>query len=143
MEMSLGPLGIIVAASFDVDVMSGQIGPPPKYRFEVAVIKPSDQNSSEVWLIPEAHGGFRAQNVTVWDLIKGACYIRDQQLTGGPAWIKTDRYDITAKPAETEPEPIGSEISPVRFTSYMARHRSVCRRCSVIGSALCWDLRRG
>jgi uncharacterized protein (TIGR03435 family) len=94
------------------------------YKFEVAVIKPSNPRSSDVWLIPEPHGGFRAQNVVVWQLIKHAYYVRDQQLTGGPPWIKTDRYDIVAKPEKIELEPLEpSTTSPTRFTSHMTRHR--------------------
>jgi uncharacterized protein (TIGR03435 family) len=114
----------IAALPSVLGVPGAQIQPPlPAYKFEVAVIKPSDSHSAGVWLIPEPGGGFRAQNVVVRQLIKNAYYIRDQQLTGGPAWIKTDRYDITAKPEETEPAPLGTAMSPVRAASHMARHR--------------------
>jgi uncharacterized protein (TIGR03435 family) len=97
--------------------------PPPAYKFEVAVIKPSDPHSADVWLIPEPHGGFRSQNVVVWQLIKNAYYIRDQQLTGGPPWIRTDRYDITAKPEEIEMAPLGTATNPGGVASHMVRHR--------------------
>lgn len=113
-----------MALLFTPGVLGAQVqAPQPEYRFEVAAIKPSDPHSEGVWLIPQSHGGFRAQNVVVWQLIKSAYYIRDQQLTGGPAWIKTDRYDIIATPEEPEAAPTGTAMSPVKVASHMARHR--------------------
>ncbi len=92
-------------------------------RFGSAVIRPSPDASGEVWLIPQPNGGLRARNVTVWRLIQNAFYIRGQQLTGGPAWIRTDHYDITA-----EPEALGSErLEPMAASDSLgdglARHR--------------------
>ncbi len=91
----------------------------PPLKFETAVIKPSEAHSNGVWLIPEPDGSFRAQNAAVWQLIKIAYYIRDQQLTGGPAWLKTDRYDITAKPEEAELTTKGPALS----ADHLARNR--------------------
>jgi uncharacterized protein (TIGR03435 family) len=111
-----------LALSFVLCVLGAQtLPPPPAYKFEVAVIRPSRNDSPDVWLIPEAHG-WRGQNVVVWDLIKVAYYVRDQQLAGGPPWIKTDRYDITAKAEKMEAEP-PTPKSPLRaFMSYEAQN---------------------
>jgi uncharacterized protein (TIGR03435 family) len=95
----------------------------PVYRFEEAVIKPSKPGSIDVWMIPESYGGYRAQNVTVWRLITGAYYIRDQQLAGGPAWIRNDRYDIIAKPEKIEFDAVGLTSSASDFADFMSRNR--------------------
>jgi uncharacterized protein (TIGR03435 family) len=42
-------------------------------------------------------GGFRARNVTVRLLLRTAYRIQDSQLTGGPDWLDSDRFDIVAK----------------------------------------------
>jgi uncharacterized protein (TIGR03435 family) len=78
--------------------------PPPKPMaadanpaFEVATIKPAK---------PGAVGkGFRVQgrqfstiNTSVSDLITFAYGVQARQVTGGPPWLETDKFDITAKP---------------------------------------------
>jgi uncharacterized protein (TIGR03435 family) len=35
----------------------------------------------------------------VWNLIRQAYKLRDLQISGGPGWIKTDGFDIEARPA--------------------------------------------
>jgi bla regulator protein blaR1 len=65
--------------------------------FEVATIKPS---------APEAQGkGFLVRgrqlstmNTSLSDLIAFAYGVHARQITGGPAWLETEKYDLTAKP---------------------------------------------
>jgi uncharacterized protein (TIGR03435 family) len=65
--------------------------------FEVATIKPSK---------PDAQGrGFRVQgrhfstfNTSVSSLITFAYGIQAKQITGGPAWLETEKYDLGAQP---------------------------------------------
>jgi hypothetical protein len=79
--------------------------PPPPVRmaaeakpgFEVATIKPSDPNR------PGKLFTVRGQNVvtintTLSDLIKMAYDLHARQIVGGPAWIETEKFDVTAKP---------------------------------------------
>ncbi len=47
-------------------------------------------------------GGLNVENTPVRALITMAWGIRDFQLTGGPGWIGTDRYDVMAKPEKAE-----------------------------------------
>ena len=42
-------------------------------------------------------GRLTARNAVVWDLIRQAFGLRDSQMAGGPAWIKSDGFDIQAK----------------------------------------------
>ncbi|MFN7919414.1 MAG: TIGR03435 family protein [Bryobacteraceae bacterium] len=92
------------------------------HQFDSAVIKASDPTSSDVWLVPES-GGLRAQNVVVWQLIKAAYYVRDEQLVGGPAWVKSERYDILASPLEREALTLSGAMTPSQAGDYLARHR--------------------
>ncbi|MCC6539241.1 MAG: TIGR03435 family protein [Bryobacterales bacterium] len=91
-------------------------------NFEAAVITPSDPTSAEVWLVPEPDGGLRAQNVIAWQLIKNAYYIRNEQLEGGPAWVRSERYDIVARPAKSD---LASwkTASPAQAGSVLAQSR--------------------
>jgi uncharacterized protein (TIGR03435 family) len=65
--------------------------------FEVATIKPSR---------PEAQGhGFRVNgrdfstiNTSLSDLLTFAYGLHHHQITGGPAWIESEHYDLSAKP---------------------------------------------
>jgi uncharacterized protein (TIGR03435 family) len=70
-----------------------------KPQFEVATIKPSN---------PETQGrGFRVRgrefstiNTTLSSLITFAYGLHPKQIVGAPAWIDTDKFDITAQPDE-------------------------------------------
>jgi uncharacterized protein (TIGR03435 family) len=65
--------------------------------FEVATIKPSN---------PEIQGkgirvngvNFSTVNTSVVDLISFAYGVHARQISGGPAWFTSDRFDIAAKP---------------------------------------------
>jgi uncharacterized protein (TIGR03435 family) len=65
-------------------------------RFEVASVKPSnaDPGSSGVrtW-----HGRLEAKNVTLKRCIMGAYGVGPHQVFGGPDWLESDRFEITAK----------------------------------------------
>ena len=78
--------------------------PPPKPMaadakpgFEVATIKPSDPAR------PGKLFTVRGQevitiNTTVSDLITMAYSLHPRQITGGPGWFESDKFDITGKP---------------------------------------------
>ena len=64
--------------------------------FDVASVKPN--KSGDIGMAMQAlPGGFRANNVTVRLLLRTAYQIQDSQLTGGPDWLDSDRFDIVAK----------------------------------------------
>lgn len=70
---------------------------PAQERFEVASVKP---NKAPVTLISaniEPGGRFVAAQQSLRDLIGLAYRVRDAQIAGGPSWIGTDRFDVTAK----------------------------------------------
>jgi uncharacterized protein (TIGR03435 family) len=71
-----------------------------KPSFEVASIKPSDPNSRGQGLTVGRGGGntFNTLNLPLSELIKFAYGIHIRQLTGGPSWLESDKFDIVAKP---------------------------------------------
>lgn len=76
----------------------------PLPRFEVASIKPSAPDARPIYRRSMAGGVINQDNVTVEELMVNACHVQPYQISGGPAWIRTVRYDISAKP-EKQPEP--------------------------------------
>ena len=75
---------------------------PKPLGFEVASIRPSDPAGGRTALSLPGGESLTATNVTLRALISFAYDIRDPQLTGGPGWMATDRYDVTAKTAASE-----------------------------------------
>lgn len=70
-------------------------------EFEAASIKPSAPMGGGmvrmgVQMLPG--GRVSMSGVTMKTLIQQAYGVRDFQIVGGPAWMGSDRYDITAKP---------------------------------------------
>jgi bla regulator protein blaR1 len=93
---------------------------PAQLTFEVASIKPSPQNCGSGGPCPamirgEPGGGLRVAGVPLKFLIGFAYNVRDFQITGGPAWINTDRFDINAK-TESHDEADNLPADPSQLT---------------------------
>lgn len=84
--------GLALAAGFLVAQ-----SPSEPLQFEVASIKPSAGDERRVGFQIQPGGGFRAMGANVKLLIGFAYDVRDFQISGGPGWINSDRYDILAK----------------------------------------------
>jgi bla regulator protein blaR1 len=65
--------------------------------FEVVSVKLSDPGERGMQIGLSPGGLFTAKNVTVKALIEQAYDVRDFQISGGPGWLDTERYDIVAK----------------------------------------------
>lgn len=70
--------------------------------FEVASVRPSDPNTRGMRLSRTPGGGLLATGVTVRTLIQWAYDVGDTQLTGGPSWMRDERFDIRAKTEQAE-----------------------------------------
>jgi uncharacterized protein (TIGR03435 family) len=66
-------------------------------QFEVATIKPSAPGvgSSST---NSTNGFLQITNQTLRTIIQYAYNVRDFQISGGPGWMGSDRYDVAAKP---------------------------------------------
>jgi uncharacterized protein (TIGR03435 family) len=71
----------------------------PRPEFEVASIKLNKSGDLRAMILPPRGGRFTATNIPFQFLITLAYQIKDFQLTGAPAWLKSERYDIEAKAA--------------------------------------------
>ena len=68
----------------------------------MAAIKPADPDAHGSSMMTDNAGGLNVTNMSLRALITSAYGIRDFQLTGGPGWIRTERYDIIAKPERVD-----------------------------------------
>jgi uncharacterized protein (TIGR03435 family) len=66
-------------------------------QFEVASIKASTGENNGSSGINTGHGRLDANNVTLQRCIIGAWGVGPHQIFGGPAWLSTDRFEISAK----------------------------------------------
>jgi uncharacterized protein (TIGR03435 family) len=82
--------------------------PALRPEFEVASVK-RNISGSRPWLVPPVGGRFTATNVTLRQLI-GVGW--PQKVSGGPSWVVTDGYDVSA----VAPEP---NLSREDFSSMM------------------------
>jgi uncharacterized protein (TIGR03435 family) len=89
-----------------------QIQDPPRQSFEVASVKSNKSGETTSFLQPRPGGNFAVGNMTLRGLIMFAYGIQGFQLVGGPDWVATERFDITAKAAaDVPPTPLG-QTSP-------------------------------
>jgi len=70
---------------------------PAPLAFDAATIKPNLSGSGNS-STNSTNGLLRITNQTVRNIIQYAYDVRDFQLSGGPGWMGSDRYDVTAKP---------------------------------------------
>lgn len=76
------------------------IASSPQHAFDVATIKPSDAKNPPPESINVLPNRFQATGMTLKELIKVAWdlnYGANDQITGGPPWVSSTRYDLDAK----------------------------------------------
>lgn len=78
--------------------------------FEVASVKRNQSNEPFVRIGGGGPGTFSATNVPLRLLIRNAYQLQDFQIVGGPDWMTSDRFDITAKAAGAVPGTIGPGV---------------------------------
>ena len=97
---------LCVAALFLCTVpLRSQAGPDARLSFDVASIKPSspDDRGGRFITMQGAHQ-FVARNHTLKTLVMAAYNVPAVGVSGGPAWLDVDRYDISAAtPGESRP----------------------------------------
>ena len=67
-------------------------------RFEVASVKPVKAEGDRGGMEILAGGGLRMGGVTLENLIALAYEVRPEQVSGGPAWVRTVSYKVLGKP---------------------------------------------
>jgi hypothetical protein len=75
-----------------------QITAQTEPRFEVASIKPSPPDAGGTTVYNSTRERFAADSITTRTLIALAWDVRVFQVSGGPGWLDSQRYDVVAKP---------------------------------------------
>jgi uncharacterized protein (TIGR03435 family) len=79
--------------------------PQGELAFDVASVKPNVSGELRVTLQAMPGGRFIASNAPLRTLIREAYALQGSQLSGGPGWLDSDRFDIVAK-SERNPTPL-------------------------------------
>jgi len=98
-------LAAIVLAGAPRSRAQSQAGVAAPPAFEVASVKPNKSGDRAPWRFAGSRGGITATNVTLQFLITNAYDVRDHQISGGPSWLNSERYDIVAKGTVDNPTP--------------------------------------
>jgi uncharacterized protein (TIGR03435 family) len=131
-------LGATAVATVTVPIAVGMLNAPAVHaqsaartvwasaKFTVASIKPAAPNSGQFMfgVRPMPGGRISAVNVTLRMLIERAYGLQGFQLSGGPEWVDTVRYNIEAKPdapVENEWKEMLQDLLAGRF--HLAFHR--------------------
>lgn len=72
------------------------MAPDAKPTYEVATVKPSQPNERRLFQVDGLK--LRTSATTLADLMSFAFSVHSMQIVGGPAWIRSDRYDIVMQP---------------------------------------------
>ncbi len=74
--------------------------PASKPSFEVASVKPSTAGDNRVGIQIQPGGRYTVTNATLKMIIVSAYNVRDYQISDGPGWITTDRWNIEGQAEE-------------------------------------------
>jgi uncharacterized protein DUF3738 len=79
-----------------------QSAPVSRPQLEVASIKQNKSGDSGAFFSAYPGGRFLGRNVSIQRLMRLAYRVLDFQLSGAPAWLNTERYDIETKAAKDQ-----------------------------------------
>lgn len=96
-------LGLFTLAAIGMLPFSGRLYGQSPPQFDVAVIRQNPAGAGAGTSFNLFEGGrLKITNEPVKLLIRAAFQLQNAQITGGPAWLETDRYDIEAKTGQSE-----------------------------------------
>jgi uncharacterized protein (TIGR03435 family) len=98
MTIASRTLGCILALA------AAAVGQPAKQTFEAADVHTSTSTSDDFGFL--ANGRVEVRGVTMLRLIASAYSVPTARISGGPSWLDTDRFDITAKAASSSASPM-------------------------------------
>ena len=99
----LGATVIVASISAEATAQVPTAPPgPQRPSFEVASVRVHDPNDNKDTdnFQPYPGGRFTASICSLWMLIHYAFQVQPYQIAGTPSWIKSEHYDVDAKPAE-------------------------------------------
>lgn len=94
--------GLGMGAAACLVVVNGQT-PPRPHAFDVASIKENVSGSDNASVRAQPGGRVSVSNNSLRSIIRNAYSVQNHQIVGGPDWVSTVRWDITAKAPEDAP----------------------------------------
>ena len=89
--------GLLLSAGLPNVALGSEQAPAAPLVFEAATVKPNTSGSGAS-STNSTNGLLRITNQTLQNMIQYAFNVRDFQVSGGPGWMRSERYDVTAKP---------------------------------------------
>jgi uncharacterized protein (TIGR03435 family) len=90
--------GVVVLALMACAAFAQSAPPRPSFdEFEVASVKPSPPDAAGRWIRMASTNEFSAKNHALQTLIAAAYNLNPRAISGGPAWVSSNRYDIVAR----------------------------------------------
>jgi len=87
---------------------------PNFIEFDVASIKPTPPGAGGRWIRMQSTHEFAAKNHALKTLVAAAYNLNPRAISGGPAWVDSDRFDIVAKaPSAVRPN-LDEQMSMLR-----------------------------
>lgn len=90
------PIGIGVWTAPPSLAQSATPAAAPAPQFEVASVKPAAPDQRGMFIRPGPNGGINISNMPLKEMITLAWQIQPFQVSGGPSWIESQRWDIIA-----------------------------------------------
>jgi uncharacterized protein (TIGR03435 family) len=100
----LAPRVTLKAEPISQALAQPDVRPTGRLSFDAASIKPSRELRPRVVVLG---GGYTATGMSLRDLMRAVFLVHPTQLTGGPNWIDSARFDITAR---TQSPPPGNVV---------------------------------
>jgi uncharacterized protein (TIGR03435 family) len=114
----LGPVVFGLVKIPQASAQEQQSASAPRLSFEVATVKPNRASDNKRMMMISP-GKLSAVGMPLKELIRFAYDIKsDAQLTGGPSWINSDRFDIEAKEDEAHAQ-ASSKLLPPEMSKQM------------------------
>ena len=136
----VGPivLGIVNSPPVRAQVKTGGSA---SLSFEASLIKPAkpDPYNRGFRIVPG--GGINLSGTTLKELIAFAYNVHDSQISGGPSWISSEKYDIVAQPVPSEAPADVREMSEDQRMQSLDRVRQRVR--SLLAERFQLTVRRG
>lgn len=85
--------------------------------FEVASVKQNKSGTGFIRIQMQPGGRFVAENMPLAELLRFAYAVQPFQIEGGPGWMRSDRFDVTAKAEQAAGATPGApgQIGPVQL----------------------------
>jgi uncharacterized protein (TIGR03435 family) len=105
---------------------------PAATAFEVASVKRNKSGDGFITMGMQPGGRLTMMNVPVRQLIVRAYQVQPYQVLGGPSWITSDRFDITAKaPGDASPQQMNAMLEALLADRFKLKVRRETRQSDV------------